>query len=1439
VYSSGIRSLLRGRASPPIVAIVLVAVALAGIVPAATFLHGSGPGASTPISSSSTPPAVVPRPAVHPTSSQNVSGSFYGTNSSFANLPSSSDACGANFENYSYGTLNYTDNYTYLNCFGGAQNPSLLNLADGNLGVGYSVFTPNDTACLGYASDVVSRIGFQVSTDSGATFGPAQYLGNQTCTYLQAIEPSFAVSSSGTVYGTFVEENATTHNNSLGASFPMDYWNRTADALGFTWSTDNGTTFSPVTTLSAAGLANVARPQIAAFGQSVYVVYDHFNNWTNLTLPSANFTSYPPTHPIAVDLIYSNDGGVTWNGPYTLPGLNGSAGYTSFSPAISVSSTGKLAVAYATDRACFEGYLYYCDDYGESAVVATSATNGSTWSAPAVLGFVGETHRMGYNNETSPNYWYYGYAYQFQTAPELAVAWSDTSASTVYAAWAGEYSYRGLFFTSYGYSGVFSAVSTNGGSTWANGTAAVPTYGLFGTDEYNFDPALVVHSGTVYLAYSNENESYCSSSTPGCSPFAEHFSYWMVNSTNGTGWSSPTYLAGDPTYYSETQNAWVGYNDAVTYTSDGPVASFSQPEFAVYSYGFATFNYANGSVAYEYWTNTTGQSDLTVALPWTGATVAVNLSEDGLPAGTYWTVNFTGYSYTVNVSTVTITNVPVGQTMYYQETSSPPAGFWARYAVLYGASGIMPFTSPGNITFYFSLEYGLTLYVNPAAVPYLDFYGYFGSTYFYWDHYGTGQNYYSEPFPWYIPAGTFISFDQYDLYSAPLAAPIAFTGFGSGSSTVVASSTYIIMNGPINETIWYGALGSYPVTFVPAGLPASSSYSFNFGGTVYSANGTEDVTVTNVSTGAYGLSNISANSSTPGWAYFGQASSGTTVVVPNVIEVDLNFSAIHVGVPAGPVSFQASGLAPGDFWTLAFNGSQYGSSTPWINVTAHPGNYTVGASPVPASANDTTAYSPVGFGPILSITPSSTYPVNFTPTYRVQVIAGAGGTTTGAGSHWLAPGSVATYSATARPNYAFLGWTGTGAGSYTGSNATADITANSPITESANFQALPVNRFNLTVVASGLPSGTWWTVDVNGTGYSSDQPSQVVRNLLPCSAGPTAQYPIGVPEAFVNGSGGVRFLAGGYPSSDCTSGTTVLNIAFATEYLVTPLASGGGSADAVVSGTPVPNPVWVAGGSTIGLRQSPHANDQFVAWLGTGTGAYSGPNPTPSVVVGAPITETATFAPIIVAPPVTYELSVQSTTTLAAGTEWSIAVNGASYSATGTWVNVSGLAPGSYTVTFHTTLSLDRQTQYTPSTIQTSVTLSGNQTIQVAFETAYWVSESASPGGSLVGGFNGFEAAGHSLSLDASPATGYVFVSWAGTGSGAYSGANASVSIIVNSPIAEVASFAPTPPSSSSGSVGLGSPVVLVALAVVGLVAGLALGYVLTRGKRGDSGGSS
>jgi hypothetical protein len=1402
----------------------------------------SGAIASAPLAGAPSGPASAPNashPAAHPSTSTTVAVKFYGTNSTFANFAPTSDPCGVAYQNFSNYAFNYTDNNTFVDCYGGAQNPSLLNLSNGNLGVAYSTYTTNETNCTVDQSQVVSRVGFQVSTDSGATFGAAQYLGNQTCAYLQAIEPSFGVSTSGTVYGTFVEENATNTSNTFGISLPTDYANRTADALGFTSSTNNGASFAPVSTVGAAGVANIARPQLAAFGKTVYIVYDALNNWTNLTLNQSMYSPYPASHPIAVDLVYSVDGGARWHGPYTLPGLNGSAGYSAQSPSISVSSTGELAVAYATDRSCQgSNFFFGCNVYQDAAVVATSSTNGTTWSAPMILGTVGETHEMGYDNDTAPSYWYDGYAYQFQVGPELTVAWSDISSSTLFAAWAGEYLYTTPYGTGEGESGVFSAASTNGGSTWANGTVAAPGYTPYYVDEYAYDPALVVHGGTAYLTYTDENESYCYGTS--CNPFAEKFSYWMVNSTNGTFWGTPTYLTGDATDYYETEDSWDGYNNAIAYTSDGPVASFSQPQYTVSGFGYSSYTYPNGTTSNFYWNNETAQTDLTVALPWTGSTVAVNVSEDGLPAGTAWSVNFSGLTFNLTVTTLVLTGIPIGQLMYYSESGTPSGGYWAQYKVLYGTSGLGPFYAAGNITFNFELEYGFTLAINPSAVPDFYFDDFIGNTYFEWDHCGANCNYFSEPFPWFVPAGSYVYLGPGTVNSDPVG-PIAFTGYGNGSSSVVASTTSITVNGPINETIWFGALGMYPVTFAPSGLAPTSTYSFQFNGTTYTANGTQDVTVPDVLTGAYAITNITATSATAGWAAYGVASTGGTVVVPNEVNVQLNFSSVDVAAPAGTVSFEAQGLALGDFWTMTFNGSELGSTTPWINVTAHPGNYSVSAAPIPASVNESSAYVPQGFGPILSVTPSTTYVVPYSATYRVDVAAGSGGSVTGAGTQWLAPGTVVNFSATPHTDYTFLGWSGTGAGSYSGLNLNASVTVGGAITESANFLPVPANRFDLRFNASGLPAGTWWTVTLGGVGYSTDASTLVVPNLYPCNAGAEGQYALTVPESFLNGSAGTRFLAGGYPGSVCTTGTTSVTIGFGAEYLVTPIASGGGGAAVVVAGVSSTGALWVSTGTTVGLREQAHLNYVFLGWSGVGPGAYTGPLGTATFTPTGPVAETAAFSAVVPPPPITYWLSVHTTTALAPNTSWAITLSGAGYSTTGNWINLTALAPGSYSFGVATTLAPDRLTEYTPLNVRPTVDLTNNTTVSVSFGISYWVSETASPGGSLGGATSGFTPSGHTLSLSATPAVGFDFVQWQGAGTGAYSGTNATATVVVTAPITEVASFTPLAPSTSSGttSVGPGSVVVIAALAIVGLVVGLAVGYVVLGRRPPSTGGSA
>jgi hypothetical protein len=54
---------------------------------------------------------------------------------------------------------------------------------------------------------------------------------------------------------------------------------------------------------------------------------------------------------------------------------------------------------------------------------------------------------------------------------------------------------------------------------------------------------------------------------------------------------------------------------------------------------------------------------------------------------------------------------------------------------------------------------------------------------------------------------------------------------------------------------------------------------------------------------------------------------------------------------------------------------------------------------------------------------------------------------------------------------------------------------------------------------------------------------------------------------------------------------------------------------------------WFNASGTLNLTASPGFGWVFVGWNGSGTGSYTGPNATASVVVGGPLSERAEFAP--------------------------------------------------------------------------------------------------------------------------------------------------------------------------------------------------------------------
>src|SRR5438046_8879142 len=94
---------------------------------------------------------------------------------------------------------------------------------------------------------------------------------------------------------------------------------------------------------------------------------------------------------------------------------------------------------------------------------------------------------------------------------------------------------------------------------------------------------------------------------------------------------------------------------------------------------------------------------------------------------------------------------------------------------------------------------------------------------------------------------------------------------------------------------------------------------------------------------------------------------------------------------------------------------------------------------------------------------------------------GTGGTLS-PGSGWKNSGTAVSISATPTNNsqvsYSFAGWTGSGSGSYSGTNNPASITMNGPITENASFTQNPVQ-----VTGQTNHAGLQFSLD--GTSYHS------------------------------------------------------------------------------------------------------------------------------------------------------------------------------------------------------------------------------------------------------------------------------------------------------------------------------------------------------------------
>lgn len=1402
----------------------------------------SAPSAVVLAHSSTAPSAPVPSP-----------GSLLSAPSKIAASPSlpATNVNGTFYQNYTVPSVTGAKlscpsspySYIFLYCFPDDQDPTTLLLGNGNIGLSFSrVVNHTANTCTNATNNTVIRVAFSISTNNGSSFGTPTMLGNDTCPYIQALEPSFGVSSTGAVYGAFVEANA-----SISTLYPtyyqgpvVSYTARSSDALGFVSSLDNGTTFSTVSTISIAGNANIARPALATFGQTIYIVYENISNGTTYV----NATS---SNPISVEMVYSSNGGASWNGPYALPGLNSYESYTAMSPSIAVNKTGKVAVAYATDRHCI-GYCNwgtYAQEYGDSIVVATSTTNGTTWSGP---NYVSKDVGVGESAQYYGSYSLYkGGASLYEWTPETSIAFSP-SGTSLFVAWSGAINRStGYYYYDWESTQVFSGVSTDGGVTWANSTVG-PTP-LFSWPPYiqsAYNPAIGVSpTGEVYYTYTYYNDSAYGSGSCGGSVNPLAVGYWqsILSSSDGLHWSSPAITNIGINTYGGYQ--YIGHLASIAFNRSGdPVVGYTvlEPFQFVYT-GVLPFIYEYPSV-------------VQVATSWSRATVPVTFQEQNLPAGTPWGVEVDGEVYSTTSSNLTILNTPKNAPVLIVLTlSNFTVGYRTEVIGTLSTSDEPIFTGATTVWLNYTTFYGVTFqpdpkaayviefeYYNATAIPFVDMY------YEWYDYGGFYQEFYNCPFPWYFAAGTKIHASETFTYPstfyiyAPF--PIGYwNGTGNGSYTGPGSNSgaTIDVSGPINETFWAQGGSTYNVSVLASGLPSTSVYHFQWDGTSYSGSASSPALVHNVSTGAYQITNAWANSSQSGWEYFGVVPDNGSVAVPEEPVVNLSFAFVDLSASVGTVSFHANGLTNGTVWHFAFNGTEYSSSTPWINVTTRSGSFPEAGFPV-VSANGSATYAPVTLAPMVNVTTGSTYPVDFTSAFQLTMGTSVGGRISpGTGAYWEATGASRSISATANPGFTFVGWSGTGAGAYTGLNPNATLTMNGPVVETANFAPLAANRFYLNFSdGNSLPNGTWWTVYVDGVGYSSDTSSISVPHVYSCLvSGSLGRYTIVVPYAYVNSSQLTRYVPASYASTVCGGGATV-TFTFGVQYFLTLEATAGGTAQAVDSVQSSSSGMWVGPSDLVTLTATAFNGYTFLGWNGTGAGNYTGTVNPESVSLSGPVTELASFAPVYIPPPQRYNVDFHLAVAFTDGTIWTVMVNGTTYASSGTDLTVSGLlatSPGHpYAASVPVAKSPDGLTLYTPAGAPTSLSVSGNATVTLTYRTSYWVSVDAIGGGAAsiqVGNSNatsGWYASGTTITLNASATSPWLFNGWSG---GAYSGTQSSYSLQVTGPIHEVATFVPPAPAAKVITSMWASPVIWAGLAVAGVIVGLVVGIMVSRMRRG------
>ncbi|AWR96162.1 PQQ-binding-like beta-propeller repeat protein [Acidianus sulfidivorans JP7] len=316
------------------------------------------------------------------------------------------------------------------------------------------------------------------------------------------------------------------------------------------------------------------------------------------------------------------------------------------------------------------------------------------------------------------------------------------------------------------------------------------------------------------------------------------------------------------------------------------------------------------------------------------------------------------------------------------------------------------------------------------------------------------------------------------------------------------------------------------------------------------------------------------------------------------------------------------------------------------------------------------------------------------------------------------------------------------------------------------------SEYSITFTESGLPAGTTWSVTLTGeynkTTISSSSSTITFNNL------PEGIYSFTIsPSILYEGIGAREVVSQSSGSITLTSNSTV-QITYLTQYYLLVNSTYGGTVS--------PSSGWYNAGSEVQLCASAYFGYQFIKWIGSGIGSYSGKENNVTITINGPINETAIFLPV-------YVLTF-SESGLPSGTTWSVTVNGTTKSITIGFFSdcISFNLPEGIYYYNVSIIYGNNDVRYVPSTFSGIVSLSEGEGVNINYVTQYYVSINSTPGGT-VSPSSGWYDQGTTLQISAKPSYGYQFVEWNGSGYDAYTGYNNESTIEVCGPINETAYF--------------------------------------------------